>query len=127
MDMEEEKKKSRSNLPERCLGQFKDPEIQRKAYEGRMKYYAEQRRKKEAIESGFAQAKISNPDVQAQLLDRLTDMALSDDPQQAKWAMDALIKNGAFRMPNDPVAQADNKKEDMSSEDAISILKNSEK
>ena len=124
--MEEEKKKS--NLPEHCIGQFKNPEIQAKALEGRLKYYAKQRAKKEAVKTGFSLSKAADPEAQAELINRLWGWALGSDEKMAMFAIKQLNDMGVTKQPAEkPEETIEAKKVDIKPEDAISILKAAEK
>ncbi len=117
---EEPKKKSRSNLPEHCLWQMKDPKIQAKAQATRAANLEKKRRQREVLESGFGRSKISDPNVQAELLDQLTDKALAGE----EWAMKMLINQGAFKMDIEKAPSGDSiTKDELPVEESLAILK----
>ena len=116
------------NLPKEFQGQFKNPEVQAKATETRMRNAAEKKRRKEAAQTGFGLSKLADPDNQAKLIDRLYMMAISEDEKLAMTAMKMLADMGVTRQPAEkPEVDEPTKKENMSIEDSISILKRAQK
>lgn len=115
-------------LPEQYLGQFKDPEVRRKAEETRAKNRAEKQRRKEAAATGFGLSKLADPDAQALLINKLYDMALDPDPKLAMQAMKMLADMGVTKQPAEK-AEGDEpqKAENMSIEDSVSILLRAQK
>ena len=115
-------------LPEEYLGQFKDPEVRRKAAETRAKNRAEKQRRKEAAATGFGLSKLADPDNQALLINKLYDMALDPDPKLAMQAMKMLADMGVTKQPAEK-AEGDEpqKAENMSIEDSVSILLRAQK
>ena len=112
------------NLPHQYQGQFKNPEVQAKAKETRMANAAEKKRRKEAAQTGFGLSKLADPDNQAKLIDRLYMMAISEDEKLAMTAMKMLSDMGVTKQPSEkPELDEPTKKENMSIEDSISILK----
>lgn len=120
--------KNKGNLPEECLGQFKNPEIQKKALETRMRNAAERKQRKEAAMTGFGHSKLANPEAQSKLIDRLYEWAIGDDIDMAKFAMKQLNDMGITKQPAEkPEADEPQKAENMSIEDATSILMRAQK
>ena len=112
------------NLPIANQGQFKDPEIQAKAAATRAKNLEEKKQRKEAAKSGFGLSKLSDPKEQAKLIDRIYDMTMDPDPKLAMQAMKMLSDMGVTKQPAEKPDEVEaTKKENMSIEDSISILK----
>ena len=112
-----------SNLPNRCVGQFKNPEIRKKAEETRKKNREERKRRKEAAMTGFGHSALSDPQAQAKLIDRLYEWALGDDINMAKFALKQLNDMGITKQPAEkPEVDEPDKKENMTLEDSINIL-----
>ena len=124
MDKEEETKR-KSNLPEHCIGQFKNPEVQAKALEGRLKYYAKQKAKKEAVKDGFTLSKASDPHAQAQLIDKLWGWALGSDAKEAMFAMKMLSDMGVTKQPAEKPEEEVKVDEKLNPKEDIAFLKRS--
>ena len=121
-----EKNSKGTNLPEHCLGQMKNPEIQAKAKATRMANAEKKRKQREVLETGFGKSKLSDPEVQATLLDQLTDLALGGDQK----AMKMLIDMNAIKMPSlkpEDDTTAESLKDLMAPETAMQILKENSK
>ena len=120
--------KKKSNLPEEMLGQFKDPEVQKKALETRMRNAEEKRKRKEAAMTGFGHSALADPEAQAKLIDRLYEWAIGDDIDMAKFAMKQLNDMGITKQPAEkPEETEPQKAENMSIEDATAILMRAQK
>ena len=106
------------------LGQFKNKAVQDKVKETKNRRRAEAAKKKEAVEAGFSGSHMSDPDVQAAILNDLVEMALDDsDINLKKWAIDMLVKQGAFKLQDEKqVADVKTIDED-STKEAVKILK----
>ena len=78
-------------LPEHCLGQFKNPEVQAKAVATRKKNLEEKKRRKEAAQTGFSLSVASDPHAQAAMVNKLWGWAMGDDMDMAKFAMKMLM------------------------------------
>ena len=119
---------AKSNLPEECLGQFKNPEVQKKALETRMRNAEEKRRRKEAAQTGFGISALADPDNQALLINRLFDMAMDPDTKIAMQAMKMLSDMGVTKQPAEkPEGEEPTKAQNMSIEDSVSILLRAQK
>ena len=121
-----EKNSKGTNLPEHCLGQMKNPEVQAKAVATRKANAEKRRKQREVLETGFGKSKLSDPEVQATLLDQLTDLALGGDQK----AMKMLIDMNAIKMPSlkpEDETTAESLKDLMAPETAMSILKENAK
>ena len=120
--------KKKGNLPTHMLGQWRDPEVQRKAKETRMRNLEEKKRRKEAAQTGFGISVLADPSKQAELINRLYTWALGDDEKLALTAMKMLSDMGVTKQPSEkPEDDGPAKKENMSIEDSISILKRAQK
>ena len=123
------KRKSRKGidpgtLPEHCKGQLRNPEIQAKALATRKRNAAERKARKEAATTGFARSVASDPEAQAAMINKLWGWAMSEDFEQAKFAMKMLNDMGVVKQPQEKAIEADaDKKVDIEPEDAINILK----
>ena len=119
-----DKNGNKVNLPEHMLGQMKNPEVQAKAQATKRKKEEIARRQREVLESGFGRSKISDPNVQAELLDQLTDKAL----QGEEWALKLLIAQGAFKMdPEKASPPAEKKEVEIPVDDSINFIKQYQK
>ena len=117
---------SKGNLPAHCLGQMKNPEIRAKAQATRAANAEKRRKQREVLETGFGKSKLSDPDVQATLLDMLTDLALSGDQKSMKM----LIDMNAIKMPSlkpEDETTAESLKDLMAPDAAMAILKENAK
>ena len=115
-----------THLPEHCLGQLKNPEIQAKAQATRAANAEKRRKQREVLETGFGKSKLSDPNVQATLLDMLTDLALSGDQKSMKM----LIEMNAIKMPSlkpEDETTAESLKDLMAPDAAMAILKENAK
>ena len=88
------KKIFKSNLPKEMLGQWTDPEVQKKAKATR----AANRKKREEArkllgEDAVANSKLSDTATQTKIINNLVEIALDPNHQQFKWANDMLQKN----------------------------------
>ena len=119
------KKKRRSNLPQEMYGQFKDPEVQRKARETRERNRLEKLARKEAATTGFAKSVASDPDAQAALINNLWKMTMdTSDKEMFKFAVKTLNDMGVIKQPTEkPIEAEADKKVDIQPDDAIKILK----
>ena len=88
-------------LPEHCLGQFKNPEVQAKAVATRKKNLEEKKRRKEAAQTGFSLSVASDPHAQAAMVNKLWGWAMGDDMDMAKFAMKMLNDMGVIKQPTE--------------------------
>ena len=117
-------KDRKGTLPDEMLGQWKNPEVQAKAAATRKKNFEEKQKRKEAAQTGFGLSKLADPDNQAKLIDKLYEMAISSDANDVKFAMKMLSDMGVTKQPAEKPDEVEaTKKENMSIEDSISILK----
>ena len=120
-----EKNSKGTYLPEHCLGQFKNPEVQRKARETREKNRLEKLARKEAAQTGFAKSVAADPDAQAALINNLWKMTMdTSDKEMFKFAVKTLNDMGVIKQPTEkPTEEIAAAKVDIQPEDAINILK----
>ena len=113
------KNKKPTNLSPWHQGQTANPEMQAKMKAGIQEWSWKKRKAKEVLESGFGNSKLSDPRIQAQLLNQITDLALAGDKQ----AMKMLIDMNAIKLPGLKAEEAETTKEEMPVDDALAILK----
>ena len=121
----DKKKKGRSNLPQEMLGQFRNPEVQRKIRETKEKNKLERIARKEAATTGFSKSVASDPNAQAALINNLWQMTMDpSDKEMFKFAVKTLNDMGVIKQPTEkPIEAEADKKVDIQPEDAINILK----
>ena len=117
------KNKKPMNISPWHQGQTSDPEMQAKMKAGIQEWSWKKRKAKEVLESGFGNSKLSDPRIQAQLLNQITDLALEGDKQ----AMKMLIDMNAIKLPGLKAEEAETTKEEMPVDDALAILKQASK
>ena len=100
-------------------GQMGDPEMQATMQAAAAETHWKRRKAKEVLNSGFGKSKLSRPEVQAKLLDQITDLALEGDKQ----AMKMLIDMNAIKLPALKAEDDTSTKEEMPVDDALAILK----
>ena len=117
----------RSNLPKHMLGQFKNPEVKRKAEDKLRESIAEKKRKRAVVEQAFGDSKLADPANQAKLLDRLYEWALSDDIEIAMKAMKQLNDLKAITQVAEKPVEIVEEKVEENAEEAVEFLKKQSK
>ena len=106
---------SKNRLPDHMLGQFKNPEVQAKATAAKK---AKAANRKAILEEAYSMSKISDPENQAKLIDKMFDMAMNGDAK----ALTFLQQSGLIRV-SVPTEKIEPEKEvEIAPEDAIKAL-----
>ena len=121
------KRVNTNNLPKECIGQFKNPEVQKKAAATRAKNLAEKKARKDAAATGFSLSNASDPSQQAKLIDKLWAWALEDDPDMAKWAIKMLNDMGVTKQPAEKPEEPAKSEAKRDPKKAVDFLKRSSK
>ena len=114
--------KKSDNLGE-YKNQFNDPEVRKKAEETRKRNFEIRKARKEAIQDGFSKSIISSEDIQAKILDNVTNIALDPTHPDFKWAVNMLNNANVIKHPDEKVVVED-KQELLTPEEAHKLVKN---